>query len=79
MKSSTTAFGSSPARTAHGELYSRPGNELTERFSLIVEALAGLRSRSCIIDGEAVACDERGIAAFDRIRFRRNDNCVFLY
>src|SRR6476660_7048238 len=46
------------------KLYSRPGNDLTDRFSLIVEALAGLRSRSCIIDGEAVACDERGIAAF---------------
>ena len=46
-------------------LYSRPGNDLTDRFSLIVEALARLRSRSCIIDGEAVACDERGIAAFD--------------
>jgi bifunctional non-homologous end joining protein LigD len=26
-----------------------------------------------------VACDERGIAAFDRVRYRRNDNCVFLY
>ena len=59
-------------------LYSRPGNDLTDRFSLIVEALAGLRSRSCIIDGEAVACDERGIAAFDLIRYRRNDGCVFL-
>ena len=60
-------------------LYSRPGNDLTDRFSLIVEALAGLRSRSCIIDGEAVACDERGIAAFDRIRYRRHDGRVFLY
>ena len=45
------------------KLYSRPGNDLTDRFSLIVESLAGLRSRSCIIDGEAVACDERGVAA----------------
>ncbi len=61
------------------KLYSRPGNDLTDRFSLIVEALAGLRSRSCIIDGEAVVCDERGIAAFDLIRYRRNDGCVFLY
>ena len=34
-------------------LYSRPGNDLTYRFPLIVEALGGLRSRSCIIDGEA--------------------------
>jgi hypothetical protein len=45
------------------KLYSRPGNDLTDRFPLIVEALAGLRSRSCIIDGEAVACDDRGIAS----------------
>jgi bifunctional non-homologous end joining protein LigD len=64
---------------ARVKLYSRPGNDLTDRFSLIVEALAGLRSRSCIIDGEAVACDGRGIAAFDLIRYRRNDGCVFLY
>ena len=48
-------------------LYSRPRNDLTDRFPLIVEALARLRSRSCIIDGEAVACDEKGIASFDRI------------
>ena len=37
-------------------LYSRLGNDLTYRFPLIVEALTSLRSRSCIIDGEAVAC-----------------------
>jgi ATP-dependent DNA ligase len=47
-------------------LYSRPGNDLTHRFPLIVDALARLRSRSCIIDGEAVACDDNGIASFDR-------------
>jgi bifunctional non-homologous end joining protein LigD len=29
------------------KLYSRPGNDLTHRFPLIVEALAKLRSRSC--------------------------------
>jgi bifunctional non-homologous end joining protein LigD len=28
-------------------LYSRPGNDLTRRFPLIVDALARLRSRSC--------------------------------
>ena len=43
---------------ARVRLYSRPGNDLTSRFPLIVEALVRLRSRSCIIDGEAVACDE---------------------
>src|ERR1700730_2964814 len=29
-------------------LYSRPGNDLTQRFPLIVEGLGRLRSRSCI-------------------------------
>jgi bifunctional non-homologous end joining protein LigD len=38
-----------------------------------------LRSRSCIIDGEAVACSEDGIACFDHIRYRRHDGRVFLY
>jgi ATP-dependent DNA ligase len=37
-------------------LYSRPGNDLTRRFPLIVEALARLRARTCILDGEAVVC-----------------------
>jgi ATP-dependent DNA ligase len=60
-------------------LYSRPGNDLTYRFPLIVEALAKLRSRSCIIDGEAVACDANGMPSFNRIRYRRHDASVFLY
>jgi bifunctional non-homologous end joining protein LigD len=60
-------------------LYSRPGNDLTRRFPLIVDALTRLRSRSCIIDGEAVACGDDGIASFDRIRYRHHDADVFLY
>jgi ATP-dependent DNA ligase len=65
---------------ARVRLYSRPGNDLTRQFPLIVEALAKLRSRSCILDGEAVACDEKtGIACFDRLRQHRVDETVFLY
>jgi ATP-dependent DNA ligase len=60
-------------------LYSRPGNDLTYRFPLIVETLARLRPRSCMIDGEAVACDDDGMTNFDRVRYRRNDARVFLY
>jgi bifunctional non-homologous end joining protein LigD len=60
-------------------LYSRPGNDLTYRFSLIVEALARLRCQSCIIDGEAVVCDEHAMARFDHIRYRRHDAEVFVY
>jgi bifunctional non-homologous end joining protein LigD len=60
-------------------LYSRPGNDLTYRFPLIVETLARLRSRSCIIDGEAVACDDNGVASFDLIRRHRHNDRAFLY
>src|SRR2546430_7135196 len=47
-------------------LYSRPGNDIARRFPLIAETLTGLRSRSCIIDGGAVACDDNGIPCSDR-------------
>jgi bifunctional non-homologous end joining protein LigD len=60
-------------------LYSRPGNDLTQRFPLIVEALARLRSRSCIIDGEAVACGDDGIACFELIRRWDTDDRVFMW
>jgi bifunctional non-homologous end joining protein LigD len=60
-------------------LYSRPGNDLTRRFPLIVETLARLRSRSGIIDGEAVACDDNGLASFDLVRHHRANDSIFLY
>jgi bifunctional non-homologous end joining protein LigD len=67
-------------------LYSRPGNDLTRRFPLIVATLARLRSRSCIIDGEAVACDDNGVASFDLVRHsfdlvrhHRANERIFLY
>ena len=60
-------------------LYSRPGNDMTRRFPLIIEALERLRSRSCIIDGEALACDHHGLPSFDRLRYRCHDDRVFLY
>src|ERR671937_1351419 len=64
---------------AQVRLYSRPGNTLTYRFPLIVETLARLRSRSCIIDGEAVACDDNGVTLFNRVRYRQHDESIFLY
>jgi bifunctional non-homologous end joining protein LigD len=60
-------------------LYSRQGNDLTWRFPPIVEAVAYLTPRSCIIDGEAVACDDNGVSNFDRLRYRRDDAAVFLH
>jgi bifunctional non-homologous end joining protein LigD len=60
-------------------LYSRSGNDLTYRFPLILASVTKLRARSCIIDGEAVACDEAGVSSFDRICYRQNDACVFMW
>src|SRR5262249_52930035 len=60
-------------------LYSRPGNDLTRRFPLIAETLARLRSRSCIIDGEAVACDDNGVASFDPVGRHRHNDRALLY
>lgn len=56
-----------------------PTHGFEAQARLIVETLANLRTRSCIIDGEAVACDDNGLAVFDRIRYRRHDGKVFLY
>src|SRR5215468_1819613 len=64
---------------AQVRLYSHPGNDLTHRFPLIAETLARLRSRSCIIDGEAVACDDNGVASFDLVRHHRANESIFLY
>jgi bifunctional non-homologous end joining protein LigD len=61
------------------KLYSRPGNDLTPRFALIAEALARLRSRSCIVDGEAVACGDDGIACFELIPRWDTDDRVFIW
>jgi bifunctional non-homologous end joining protein LigD len=62
------------------KLYSRPGNDLTKRFPLIVQGVAKLRTSSCIIDGEAVACGEDGIACFELLLVRWDaDGGVFLY
>ena len=38
-----------------------------------------LRCSSCLIDGEAVACDENGLAVFERLRRKPSGKYVFLY
>ena len=60
-------------------LFTRNGHNWTERFPLIVAAALSLKARSCLIDGEAVACDGDGMPCFDRLRYRRQDGHVFLY
>lgn len=55
------------ARLRGGEatLYSRKGNDVTERFREIARALPrGLRTPDCVVDGEICALDERGRPSF---------------
>ena len=35
--------------------------------------------RSCLIDGEVVCCDDRGLAVFQALRRRQNEERAFLY
>jgi hypothetical protein len=46
-------------------LITRRGNDwTTPRFPLVVQAVNHLKVRSCLIDGEVVCCDDKGVAAF---------------
>src|SRR5262245_33306291 len=54
-------------------LFTRNGHDWTERFPLIVEALNALKATTCLIDGEAVTCEDTGLAEFDALRGRRGD------
>ena len=59
-------------------LITRKGFDLADRFILAATAIASLPARSCVIDGEAIACDQRGLSVFDLIRWRQHDNAVTL-
>jgi bifunctional non-homologous end joining protein LigD len=54
-------------------LFTRNGHDWTERFPLIFEALSVLKVTTCLIDGEAVTCNETGLADFEGLRSRRGD------
>jgi bifunctional non-homologous end joining protein LigD len=47
---------------------SRNGHDFADRFPLAAEAIEALPIRSCVIDGEAIVCDDNGLAVFDLIR-----------
>jgi ATP-dependent DNA ligase len=54
-------------------LISRNGHDLTYRFPLAAAAVSALPVRSCLIDGEAIACNDDGLAVFKlTIAFNRH-------
>ena len=60
-------------------LITRRGNDWSQRYPFVVEAVNHLKVRSCLIDGEVVCCDEQGVATFQLLRHRRNEPQAFLY
>lgn len=60
-------------------IYTRRGADWTYRFPRIVEAALKLRAASLYLDGEGVVCREDGVAVFDALHNKTNDELVFLY
>jgi bifunctional non-homologous end joining protein LigD len=60
-------------------LFTRRGFDWTDRYPRIREALAGLGTASATIDGEAVWCDDAGVAVFEKLHSRELDAEVVLY
>ena len=50
------------------QLITRAANDFSGRFPFIAMAVGKLPVRSCLIDGEAIVCDAKGLAVFDLIR-----------
>jgi bifunctional non-homologous end joining protein LigD len=59
-------------------LFTRHGHDFTARFPLAAGALAALPGRSFLIDGEAIVCDDKGLAVFELIRRARNGGAAVL-
>jgi bifunctional non-homologous end joining protein LigD len=60
-------------------LLTRSGHDWSPCYPVIVEAVNRLKARSCLIDGEAVVCDEKGLAVFERLRRKPSGKHVFFY
>ena len=60
-------------------LLTRNGHDWSPRYPLIGEAVNRLKVRSCLIDGEAVACDANGLAVFEHLRRKPTGRHVLLY
>jgi bifunctional non-homologous end joining protein LigD len=66
-------------RDGRVNLFTRNGFDWSDRYPLIRAAVAALRVTSAVVDGEAVCCDEAGVAVFEKLQSRAHDDQVFLY
>ena len=49
-------------------VYSRRGHDWTQTFASIARAAEGLAVRHCVLDGEAIVQDARGVADYHALR-----------
>jgi bifunctional non-homologous end joining protein LigD len=63
---------------ARVRLWTRGGCDWADRFPAIVEAASAIKTRSFLIDGEAVICRDDGLSNFNALRSRRHDHEVTL-
>ena len=59
-------------------LFRRNGYDFTARFPKIAAAVESLPMWSCVVDGEAIVVDERGLSIFNALRFRLRDHAAVL-
>jgi ATP-dependent DNA ligase len=60
-------------------LFTRRGFDWSDRYPRISAAVAALGAASVTIDGEAVCCDDAGVAVFEKLHSRAHDGKAFLY
>jgi bifunctional non-homologous end joining protein LigD len=52
----------------HVQMFTRKGNDWTEKFGPLPAAIAELDARDAILDGEVVATDDKGVSDFHALR-----------
>src|SRR6201746_1568806 len=60
-------------------LFTRNGHDWTERYPLVAEAALRIRSKSFVIDGEAVLLGVDGVSDFNGLHSRKHNDEVQLY
>jgi bifunctional non-homologous end joining protein LigD len=66
-------------KTAKGaRIYTRRGADWTKRFPRIVDAVGKLKATTVLIDGEGIIADRGGLATFELLHSRQNDERVTL-
>ncbi|GGB09263.1 hypothetical protein GCM10011491_41540 [Brucella endophytica] len=59
-------------RDRHVRLITKNGFDWTDRFPAVASEVAAFNCTSCVIDGEIVSSDERGVPSFAQLRSRKH-------